>query len=74
MATFDQANTAVSHGAKHITHLYNAATGFQHREPGVFGAAWLNQGLHTEMIVMVFIHILHPSHLHIDLRGIKAVI
>lgn len=51
VATFDQANTAVSHGAKHITHLYNAATGFQHREPGVFGAAWLNQGLHTEMIV-----------------------
>ena len=31
--------------------MYNAATGFQHREPGVFGAAWLNQGLHTEMIV-----------------------
>ena len=24
VATFDQANAAVSHGAKHITHLYNA--------------------------------------------------
>ena len=22
-----------------------------HREPGVFGAAWLNKGLNTEMIV-----------------------
>ncbi len=37
--------------AKHVTHLYNAATPFQHREPGVFGAAWLNDALHTEMIV-----------------------
>ncbi|MGX0910616.1 N-acetylglucosamine-6-phosphate deacetylase [Staphylococcus caprae] len=51
VATFDEANVAVKHGAKHITHLYNAATGFAHREPGVFGAAWLNKGLNTEMIV-----------------------
>ena len=39
VATFDEANEAIKHGAKHITHLYNAATGFAHREPGVFGAA-----------------------------------
>ncbi|MEQ6062303.1 N-acetylglucosamine-6-phosphate deacetylase [Staphylococcus saccharolyticus] len=51
VATFEQANEAISNGAKHITHLYNAATGFQHREPGVFGAAWINNGLNTEMIV-----------------------
>lgn len=51
VATYEEAVEAVEHGAKHVTHLYNAATGFQHREPGVFGAAWLNDALHTEMIV-----------------------
>lgn len=51
VATFDEANEAVMRGAKHVTHLYNAATGFAHRDPGVFGAAWLNKNLKTEMIV-----------------------
>lgn len=51
VATYDEANEAIDNGAKHITHLYNAATGFGHREPGVFGAAWLNQNLNTEIIV-----------------------
>lgn len=51
VAAYEEAVEAVERGAKHVTHLYNAATGFQHREPGVFGAAWLNDRLHTEMIV-----------------------
>ena len=51
VATYDEANEAVMSGAKHVTHLYNAATGFAHRDPGVFGAAWLNKNLKTEMIV-----------------------
>lgn len=51
VATFDEMNDAVSIGLKHITHLYNAATGFTHREPGAFGAAWLNDDLKTECIV-----------------------
>ena len=51
VADFDQTNEAVTCGAKHITHLYNAATGFEHRKPGVFGAAWTNSGLNTEVIV-----------------------
>ena len=50
IATFDEANEAVERGAKHITHLYNAATPFTHRDPGVFGAAWTNEGLNTEII------------------------
>ncbi len=41
VATYEEAVEAVERGAKHVTHLYNAATPFQHREPGVFGAAWL---------------------------------
>ncbi|WP_414052272.1 N-acetylglucosamine-6-phosphate deacetylase [Macrococcus animalis] len=51
IASFDEMNKAVEHGLRHITHLYNAATGFTHREPGAFAAAWLNDGLNTECIV-----------------------
>lgn len=35
VATYEEAVEAVERGAKHVTHLYNAATPFQHREPGV---------------------------------------
>jgi len=51
VATFDETNEAVARGAKHVTHLYNAGTPFEHREPGVFGAAWTNDTLSTELIV-----------------------
>lgn len=51
IASFEQLNNAVDKGLKHITHLYNAATGFSHREPGAFGAAWINDTLKTECIV-----------------------
>lgn len=63
VATFDEANEAVDHGAKHVTHLYNAATPFEHRDPGVFGAAWTNEQLNTEIIVDG-IHS-HPASVHI---------
>lgn len=51
VATFDETNEAVARGAKQVTHLYNAGTPFEHREPGVFGAAWTNDSLSTELIV-----------------------
>lgn len=51
VATFDETNEAVARGSKHVTHLYNAGTPFEHREPGVFGAAWTNDSLSTELIV-----------------------
>ena len=51
VATFDESNEAVKNGAKHVTHLYNAGTPFEHREPGLFGAAWVNDKLNTEVIV-----------------------
>ena len=63
VATFDEANEAVDHGAKHVTHLYNATTPFEHRDPGVFGAAWTNEQLNTEIIVDG-IHS-HPASVHI---------
>ncbi|MEB7825459.1 N-acetylglucosamine-6-phosphate deacetylase [Staphylococcus chromogenes] len=50
VATFDEVNEAVTLGARHVTHLYNAGTPFTHREPGLFGAAWTNPFLHCELI------------------------
>ncbi|UBV39627.1 N-acetylglucosamine-6-phosphate deacetylase [Staphylococcus xylosus] len=51
VATFDEVKEAVAQGAKHVTHLYNAGTPFEHRNPGLSGAAWLNDELSTESIV-----------------------
>lgn len=50
-ATYEQAEQAVANGARHITHLYNGSSGFQHREPGVVGMALTNDNIHTELIV-----------------------
>jgi len=38
-ATYEEAMTAIERGANHITHLFNAQTGFHHRKPGIVGAA-----------------------------------
>ncbi|MFC7062115.1 N-acetylglucosamine-6-phosphate deacetylase [Halobacillus seohaensis] len=50
-ATFDQVTEAVQSGARHVTHLYNQMSGMHHREPGIVGAAFLNEKLMVEMIV-----------------------
>ncbi|MCP3027840.1 N-acetylglucosamine-6-phosphate deacetylase [Halobacillus sp. A5] len=50
-ATFTQVTQAVDAGARHVTHLYNQMSGMHHREPGVVGAALLNDKLMVEMIV-----------------------
>lgn len=54
-ANFDQVNEAIRNGARHVTHLYNQMSPFHHREPGVVGAAMLEDALSVEIIVD-FIH------------------
>lgn len=39
-ASYEEAMTAIAHGANHVTHLFNAQTGLHHRRPGVVGAAF----------------------------------
>ena len=38
-ATYETAMAAIERGANHITHLFNAQSGFHHRKPNVVGAA-----------------------------------
>ena len=73
VATYDEVNTAAEQGARHVTHLYNAGTPFEHRNPGQFGAAWLNDNLNTELIVDG-IHA-HPAAIKIayKLKGNKGM-
>ncbi|SDB23284.1 N-acetylglucosamine-6-phosphate deacetylase [Pseudobutyrivibrio sp. YE44] len=58
-ATFDQADIAFKAGANHVTHLCNGMPPFNHREPGVFGAAIENENVIVELICDG-IHI-HPA-------------
>ena len=48
-ADYDLAMSAFSHGASHVTHLFNAMLPFTHRAPGVVGAA-LDSGATVELI------------------------
>ncbi len=57
-AGYDTIVEAVKAGASHITHLFNAMTGLNHREPGVVGAA-LTEDVVCELIADCF-HI-HPG-------------
>lgn len=58
-ADYDTAREAFIHGARHVTHLFNAMPPFSHRAPGVIGAAAENPGVMAELICDG-IHI-HPS-------------
>lgn len=48
-AGYDTARRAFIHGARHVTHLFNAMPPLLHREPGVIGAA-LDAGVMAELI------------------------
>ncbi|NLD33564.1 MAG: N-acetylglucosamine-6-phosphate deacetylase [Clostridiales bacterium] len=52
-ASYDQALEAIRAGASHITHLFNAMTGLNHREPGIVGAA-LTTDVYAELIADAF--------------------
>ena len=52
-ADYDLAKRAIEAGASHITHLFNAQTGLNHRKPGIVGAA-LTSHVFTELIADTF--------------------
>ena len=52
-ADYDAACVAFAAGCRHVTHLYNAMSGLNHRNPGVVGAVFdkaQEYGLHAELI------------------------
>ncbi|WP_300902547.1 N-acetylglucosamine-6-phosphate deacetylase [uncultured Clostridium sp.] len=58
-ATYEEAINGIKCGFCHSTHLFNAMTGFTHREPGVVGATF-DTDITTETI-SDGIHISYPS-------------
>lgn len=55
-----QAHAAADWGADHVTHTFNAQTPIHHREPGVAGAALVDERLYCEIIC-------DGKHLHDDI-------
>lgn len=53
-ATFEEANEGIEIGVRHATHLFNAMTALQHRNPGVVGAALSDERVSCELIADTF--------------------
>jgi N-acetylglucosamine-6-phosphate deacetylase len=49
-ADFELASTALSGSYRHVTHAFNAQSGFHHRQPGVFGAVMASERVTAELI------------------------
>jgi N-acetylglucosamine-6-phosphate deacetylase len=65
-ATFAEAQGAFDQGARLITHLFNAQRPLHHREPGVIGAALLDDRIHC-LCIPDGIH-LHPGTTQLILK------
>jgi len=66
-------NTSFEHAAEvlkgdfeHVTHTFNAQSGFSHRAPGVFGAILLSEGVSAELIADT-VHV-HPGAMRLLLK------
>lgn len=72
-ATYEEAAEAFAHGARHMTHLYNAMPGMNHREPGPIIAARENRA--EVELICDGIHI-HPAMVRFtfDVFGADKVI
>jgi len=65
-ADYGEAVNALEWGALHFTHLFNAMTGLNHREPGVVGAALVSTKATAELIADG-IHV-HPAVLRVAVQ------
>lgn len=65
-ANYEQTKSSFQYGISHVTHLFNAMTGFNHRMPGAVGAVFDNDTVKAEIICDGF-HI-HPAILRTTFR------
>jgi N-acetylglucosamine-6-phosphate deacetylase len=65
-ATWDQMMAAIEAGVSHVTHTYNGMAPLNHRDPGILGAALVDDRLTVE-IIADGIHV-HPMALKLLLR------
>jgi len=66
-ATYEEALESFKDGISHATHLFNAMSGYHHREPGVIGAV-LDSPEVTAEVIADGLHI-HSSALRLALAG-----
>ena len=69
-ATYDETMAAIAAGASQTTHTFNAMRPYNHREPGVLGAALVDDRITCEMI-SDYVH-LHPATVELIYRLKKA--
>jgi len=65
-ASYAQAKKAFEYGAGLVTHLFNAMSGFNHREPGTVGAVFDESKVMAELICDGF-HV-HPAALRVAFK------
>ncbi len=63
---YETASAALRGAYTHVTHTFNAQSGFHHRKPGVFGAILASDGITAELIADT-IHA-HPGAMKVLLR------
>lgn len=63
--SFERANEAFDLGVKWVTHLFNAMSSFQHRLPGLAGAALLRPEVYTPII---------PDGVHVHLKSVALAL
>jgi N-acetylglucosamine-6-phosphate deacetylase len=64
-ATYDQAQIAISAGARHAAHVFNAMRPFSHRETGVIGAVLTSAQVSAELIA---------DGVHVDAAAIRMLL
>lgn len=69
-ATYEQTTQALGHGARMVTHLFNAMRAFHHRDPGVVGAAFDDPRCICGLIADG-VHV-HPAALRLAYRVLGA--
>ena len=68
LASIDICNLSINKGVESFTHLYNAMSGFDHREPGAVASAFAN--LNYSEIICDLIHV-HPYMIKLAYKNIK---